>query len=327
VRYNLDDAPTVNGFSAGVSAYRNAANSTAFVARGLRDTFFVPGRVQIAGSAGVIYVTYGDELAENGAGNGEYLVIRDGCSCRFMEPQLASNHRGLVRTAEQTTSNAIFGPYDYVITRINATDGRVLIGKTTTPFYETWYTNPATGAQVNFQPAKEVLVCDSTEDMSTRPTITFGNKACGLWSKYKNDEWPASHGFYAGLDRYGNASYVGRGNYADVETIGRLQLTGTRGVYVTDGNEALATVPEYLVVPNDCNCEFMAFGVGATKVGLVRSPNQNFELAVGRKNFTSGRIALTSVRVDLGGNNQWYYNEAGARINDAATELLVCETP
>ncbi|KAG5668802.1 hypothetical protein PVAND_016727 [Polypedilum vanderplanki] len=325
IQYYGDVSPTINGFSAGSSAYRNAANSTAWVARAFRDSWLIPGRVQITGNTGAIFVTYGDELITNPPGlqkYGEYLVIRDGCSCKWLPPSLASNHLGLVRTAEQAYGS------DYVVSRIKTNDGRISIGKTTTPFYDTFYTNPTFGNQINFNPPNEVLVCESQSDMSTKPTLNFGNKACALWSKFKPQtaNWAASHGFYAGVDRFGNAAYVGRGNQGDVQWIGRVQITGNVGVYVYGGNEPLATVPEYLVVPNNCNCDFLPYATAVNKFGLVRSIDWYYGFAIGLKNFTSGRIALTSVRTDLVFNNQWYINELGNTVTDTATVLLVCET-
>jgi hypothetical protein len=337
VRYNSDAAPTVNGLNVGTSAYKSAGNSSAWLARGFRDSWLVPGRVQITGLTGNIYVTFGDEWITNPVlpaghgGRGEYLVLRDDCSCTFMEPQVASNHLGEVRTAEQLLQNAVWGRYDYVISKYTQPDGRVSIGKTFTPFYNSYYTTPSTGVQAAMvQTAPNALVCESTSDMSTKPTLNFGNKACGLWSRYKpngNANWPATHGFKVGVDRNGNDAYVGRGDNGDIQWIGRVQITGTPGVYLSIGSEPLANVPEYLVVPNGCNCAFESFATGILKVGLVRSIDYTYQFAVGRKTLASGKIAITSVRTDFVGFNQWYANDAGIIVNDAAADVLVCETP
>jgi hypothetical protein len=324
VRYNLDLSPTVNGFSAGIAAHYFAANSTAFVARAFHDSFLIPGRVEITGTTGVIYVTDGNEWARNGASTGEYLVIRDGCKCSWMEPQLASNHDGLVRTGERSTVNGIWGPLDYAITRINASDGRVSIGKTTTPFFETVFTNATVGNVGTMRPASNVLVCESNVDMSTRPTMKFGNKACGLWSRYKNNNWPTSHGFYAGIDRNEQAAYVGRGDVAGTRWAGRVQLN--TGVIAGHPSEAMAAVPDYLVVPNNCECTWISYAFAVIRVGLVRTMDFRGDYAVGIKRFAGGKIAITSVRTNVQGNNQWYVNDVGVGVNDVATFLLVCET-
>jgi hypothetical protein len=326
VRYIGDAAPASgNGFSAGTAAYSTAGNSTAWVGRGFRDSWLIPGRVQITGTTGAIWVTYAAEYQENGKSAGEYLVLRDGCSCSWLEPQLASNHAGLVRTAEQYSD--IYGSYDYAISRITYTDTRVSIAKVRGPFFKTIYTNPTSHAEVTFEPARNVLVCESQQDMSTQPTLSFGNKACGLWSRYRGNNWPATNGFLAGLDRFGNNAYVGRGENADIQWIGRVQLTGTKGVYLTSaGNEDLANVPEYLVVPNGCNCVWEPIATAKTKVGLVRSIDYLNAYAVGLKTLVSGKIAITSVDTDITTSNQFYHNDAGTRVTDTATVLLVCET-
>ncbi|KAG5667123.1 hypothetical protein PVAND_015122 [Polypedilum vanderplanki] len=304
-------------------------------ARGFRDSWLIPGRVQISGSTGAIYVTNGNEYVINPPGQqkyGEYLVIRDSCSCKWLPPYLASNHLGLVKTGEQNTRGANYGPDDFIVTRYTYDDGRVSIGKTITPFYTSWYTNGSTTSEVTLQypnTPKEVLVCESTSDMSTKPTLDFGNKACALWSKFKpaTAYYAATHGLYAGVDRNGNDAYVGRGNYGDKIYIGRVQITGNVGVYVYGSNEVLSNTPEYLVIPNNCNCEFLPFATAITKVGLVRSIDWSYGYAVGLKNFTSGHIALSSVRTDLASNNQWYVDEKGNTVVDTATVALVCETP
>jgi hypothetical protein len=325
--------------------------------------------VEITGSIANIWVTNGNEFITNpsfGAvanptalpmptsGSGEYLVVRDGCQCQWLSSSVAASRKGLVRTAEQyPTPNS---PYDYLISRITyppPTVG-VSIGKTTfTPptTFNTWWTGLSSSG--NFiSSAPEVLVCDSTQNMGTRPTLAFGNQACGLWSRYRPSaaliplsqpwsNWPATHGFPLSpnglVDQNGNPIYVGRGNYNDVIWIGRVQTAFTpnsRGVYVPGSFivgmlEKKAILPEYLVWPNNCNCYWhLSYTTAVTKVGLVRSIDDNHGFAVALINF-GGYQSLASVNTIT--NEMWYiYNGAvtHATINPlvTSTRLLVCET-
>lgn len=291
------------------------------------------GRVQITGNSGAIYVTFGNEIITNPlngrpAGSGEYLVIRDNCECSWKPKYLASNHPGLVRTTEQYTAHKNWGPYDYLISRIKAADGRISIGKVITPFYKQWYTNPATGVQIEDYSTTDVLVCDSTSDMSTKPTLNFGNKACALWSKYQqvNIKWPKTHGFSFGNDRFNQPAYIGRGNYADIQYLGRINPAENESkVFVTENQEPQATVPEYLVIPNNCNCEWMPYDTALNKIGLVRSVDFTYGFAIGRVDLGDGKYAISSVFTrdrwqkwaDINGNVKLQYN---------VKDLLVCET-
>lgn len=293
----------------------------------------IPGRLQLLNATfGKIAVTYGNEIWTNPwfrlEGSGEYLVVRDGCKCSWMEPQIASNHPGLVRTAENAVGNAVWGPNDFLISRINASDNRVSIGLTWPPFYKTKYTNPATNVEVVFSPSKEVLVCESDQDMSTKPTLNFGNKACGLWTKYQkvNINWPATNGFSFGLDRFNKTAYVGRGSFADIHYIGRINTGGSApNVYLTDANEPIATVPEYLVVPNNCICSWIAYATAVSKVGVVRSIDFTNGFGIGRVDLGGGKYAVSSVHYNAGW--QKYIDINGiVQTNYSPSVLLVCET-
>ncbi|KAG5667643.1 hypothetical protein PVAND_015617 [Polypedilum vanderplanki] len=317
--YLNDNSPTVNGFNGGISAYYTAANSTAWIARGDYGNIMIPGRVQITGSTGSIYVTVGVELTPN-LGGGEYLVVRDGCQCSWLPPYLASNHPGLVKTSDLT--------FDYAISRINSTDGRVSIGKTTTPNYNTIYTSPSGVQNVLTypKPMVDVLVCESNADMSTKPMISFVNDACGLWARYNYNDWPARHGFSFGLDRFNNTGYIGRAFNGGYYFIGRLSLVGNSGVYVSNGNEPLGTNAEYLVVPDRCICQWVPYSTAVfNRIGLVRSFDFNYKFAVGRVSLGNNQYALSSVKSN---GEQWFVNAAGIfTINLSPTELLVCELP
>lgn len=147
----------------------------------------------------------------------------------------------------------------------------------------------------------------------------------GLWSRYRNNDWPSKNGFAAGTDRFGNTAYVGRGNYADMLLAGRLQITSPPGVYVPYPTEPISTQPDYLVVPNNCNCVWLPYATAVTKVGLVRSIDYDFQYAVGRKTFANGQVTVTSVRTtDM--IERWV-DVTGTYGIGIATELLVCETP
>jgi hypothetical protein len=368
VKYFKDASPTINGFSAGESANAIAYTMPAYIARGFHNSWLIPGRVQV-NFTGRIYVTDGSEYVTNpsfGAvanpnalpmpsdGSGEYLVVRDGCECKWFAPSVAVTRKGLVRTAERFPAPS--SPFDYLISRIKYAwpVTRVSIGKTTftpTSSFNTWWTE-YTSNSGNFMPsANEVLVCDSTQDMGTRPTLNFGNEACGLWSRYRPStvlfspsqpwsNWPATHGFPLSsnglnmVDQNGNPIYVGRGNYNDVIWIGRVQTAFTpnsRGVYVpgsftTGMPQRKAILPEYLVWPNNCNCYWHpTYATAVTKIGLVRSIDDRYGFAIALIDFGSYQ-ALASVNTIT--NEMWYINNGVVNYatTTSTTKLLVCET-
>jgi hypothetical protein len=358
VRYNKDAAPQINGFSAGSSAYPLAFDRPAWIARGYRNSWLIPGRVQISNGVGNIWVTRDGEEKTNpsfgataSAGSGEYLVLRDGCSCQWLPPSfaLSSIHHGLVRTGEQYVPPVPLNspPYDYLIALItDPTDLQVSIGKTVAATLNTWYTAPNL-ANTNLAEPPALLVCESFEYMGTRPTLSFGNSACGLWSRYRPEflmtvNWPAENGFPIAPssvlhDHNGNPMYVGRGNYGGVHWIGRVQTADTpggKGVFVpgsvTAGSpQRKANLAEYLVWPNNCNCQwYSSYFLAITKVGLVRSIDDNYAFAVGLKDFGSYQ-AFASVDTRPSVNKMYYVNNFGVVVVEAInanTKLLVCET-
>ncbi|KAG5667124.1 hypothetical protein PVAND_015123 [Polypedilum vanderplanki] len=98
--------------------------------------------------------------------------------------------------------------------------------------------------------------------------------------------------------------------------------------WYTNGSTTSEVTLQYPNTPKEVlGCEFPPFATAITKVGLVRSIDWSYGYAVGLKNFTSGHIALSSVRTDLASNNQWYVDEKGNTVVDTATVALVCETP
>lgn len=83
--------------------------------------------------------------------------------------------------------------------------------------------------------------------------------------------------------------------------------------------------PEYLVVPNNCNCSWISPAVAVTKVGIVRSIDYDYQYAVGRKDIGSGRVAVTTVRTTDW--RQWHVDINGnLQADNSPNELLVCET-
>ncbi|KAG5667639.1 hypothetical protein PVAND_015613 [Polypedilum vanderplanki] len=324
IRYNGDNGPTVNGFNAGISAYTQnaAAGTTVWIARGMFGNIMIPGRVQMSGTTGTIYITIRLEYPPN-LGGGEYLVLVNGCSCSWQPNYLASNHPGLVRTGDNT--------YDYLISRINSTTSTgISIGKTTTPYYTTDYTKPSPLAEtILYYPASpiDVLVCESNSDMSVKPTFNFAsNGACGLWTRYNGNNWPASNGFSFGTDRSGNTAYVARANTNAYNLAGRLVISGTPTIYNTYSTEPQGTQIEYLVVPNSCNCTWTPYSavLFTTAPGLVRTYDFNFQFAIGRVNLGGGKYAISSVKTN---GEQWYNDLSGTFIiNYTPTELLVCHS-
>jgi hypothetical protein len=97
------------------------------------------------------------------------------------------------------------------------------------------------------------------------------------------------------------------------------------GVLIAWGGENYVTVPEYLVVPNGCVCQWVAASSAGSRIGLVSSPDQTYHFGVGLKNLTGGNVAVT--RVQLSTLTQWYANQNNNDVADAASVLLVCETP
>jgi hypothetical protein len=83
---------------------------------------------------------------------------------------------------------------------------------------------------------------------------------------------------------------------------------------------------EYLVVPNGCSCSWVAPANATSRDGLVYANDvSGYNFAVGRKNLTNGRVAISKVQVP--GFTQWYQHQGGYEVADAASEMLVCETP
>jgi hypothetical protein len=99
-----------------------------------------------------------------------------------------------------------------------------------------------------------------------------------VWSRYNNDAAPATNGLSAGDSIINGApAYVGFGMYADRRLPGRLQITTTAtgttpktaGVYVPWAIEHQVKYPEYLVLPQNCSCQWLAPSVALQQRGLI----------------------------------------------------------
>jgi pyrrolidone-carboxylate peptidase len=135
-----------------------------------------------------------------------------------------------------------------------------------------------------------------------------------------DDDAPKTNGFSAGMSMNNTQAFIGRGVFRDQPAPGRLQIESPSGVGITtaEGERRLESRIEYLVLPEGCQCSWVAPKESLKRPGLVLV----IDLMVGRKNFSNGRVAVTKVEATL---NQWYINEAGNETKDEASEVLVCE--
>jgi hypothetical protein len=146
-----------------------------------------------------------------------------------------------------------------------------------------------------------------------------------VWAPYDGNLDPTVNGFSAGTSRVGTAAYVGRGHHAGQFLSGRVSVIPPTGVLTSWGSEQFVTNPEYLTLPNNCSCSWVAPASALTRVGLVHAQDPTYHFLVGRKTFPNGQVAVT--RVVRSSLTQWYNNQNNGESVDQATELLVCETP
>ena len=133
---------------------------------------------------------------------------------------------------------------------------------------------------------------------------------------------PSVNGFAVGQSIMNNTAYVGRAFYKrDLQRISRLQVETVAGVYLGPNGDDVGIDPEYLVVPEGCSCRFMPVARALRREGLVSCMQRMF--LVGRKDLGDGYVAVTEV--DRGDLNQTYVGRNFFSVQDAATELLVCE--
>lgn len=137
---------------------------------------------------------------------------------------------------------------------------------------------------------------------------------------------PSVSGFSAGISRVNTPAYVGRGHLNGQFVSGRVSLTLPTGVLSAWGGENyIQKGPEYLIVPNNCVCSWVPPTQAINRVGLIHVHDPNYHFLVGRKNLTSGQVAISKVQQST--LQQWYANQNNFDVQDAATEVLVCETP
>lgn len=113
--------------------------------------------------------------------------------------------------------------------------------------------------------------------------------------------------------------------YGGQQIPGRVQITGTKGVYVSFAGDRFLEDAEFLVVPNGCECKWIPANADArSRDGLVfvNDPS-DFNFIVGRKNLTNNFQAISKVQYST--MWQWYTHQWGFEANDAASEVLVCE--
>jgi hypothetical protein len=159
--YQMDNAPSVNGFAAGVSW----TNTTIYVGRAHLNGQFMPGRVQTEAPTGV-YVNYGAEYIRDT--DLEYLVMASGCVCTWMSTALAMLSTGIVHMPDLS--------YHFAVGRVTFASGHVAISKTALPSFTQWYVSDTGSGMSDI--ATEVLVCESN-DPSAKPVVNYATAACG----------------------------------------------------------------------------------------------------------------------------------------------------
>jgi hypothetical protein len=156
-----------------------------------------------------------------------------------------------------------------------------------------------------------------------------------VWGRYNNDAAPATNGFLAGNSIINSSpAYVGFGMYASRRLPARIQITtvGAKpaGGYVPWAVDQKVTYAEYLVLPQNCSCTWMAPAAALAQSGLIYTGDPIYRYAIGRVTFPGG-IALS--RVVMNSNftleylKQSYITGDNLQKEDQATELLVCNSP
>ncbi|KAG5666940.1 hypothetical protein PVAND_014945 [Polypedilum vanderplanki] len=308
------DSVTTNGLNVGTSI----VNDTAYVGRG-RDSggYLQPGRYEP--NVGPYMTLTLDNLAVSDTA---WLIVPQGCNCRFLPQYIAKGRRGLITTGDDDV-NFMVGLHSF-------DSGQVSIGILYSTTGHQFYMN-LNRISYTDEIGPVALVCDNVP-----PPLN----QCATWMRYNNDNAPASIGVNAGNStRTNTPAYVGQAHSGDIWYPARVQLTNTGtkgtspwtpGVYAPVGAEINLPWGEFLAVPNGCNCSWMIAATALAHQNIIRLDNQTgFAFAVGRKTFADGTIAISKVYTDptSGLYLQQYYNDAlNAIYSESATELLVCET-
>ncbi|KAG5668148.1 hypothetical protein PVAND_016100 [Polypedilum vanderplanki] len=164
-------------------------------------------------------------------------------------------------------------------------------------------------------------------------------RECAYWMTYNRDSSPETIGFYAGDSIVNNASvYIGWGFHGNERLPARIQTinttTGTapytQNAYVWRNEaEHVALYPEFLVLPENCNCSWQPPSVAMYVRGLILTGDLGSQYAIGRVVFSNGLVSITRVVTDPNSSNylkQWYVGVKGVAISDQATQMLVCQS-
>jgi hypothetical protein len=184
-----------------------------------------------------------------------------------------------------------------------------------------------TGGVVLEATVNNSMVCASNVPSNVKPTVKSANGNCAFWRAYKFNDDPVGNGFFAGMSYNNKSAYVGRGWVSDEMVPGRVQVAATAGVYAEFWNQdKFLTYPEYLVVPENCKCEWVRALDALTRVGLVITNDQTRDAGtlVGLVQLPNGQIAIAKATRQW--NDMFYMNEFGKTVfNAPTTRVLVCE--
>jgi hypothetical protein len=305
--YFNDSSPSINGFSVGT----DLSNTEAYIGRATSSgNLNHPGRLQIESKK--IYYTFGTAEAV-GITKNDYLVLPERCSCRFEPANIAKNLEGYI----------FFG---YGIGVHYWSSGKVSVVKTSVTENKEWYPSE-TGGAIKNATVNNSMVCTSTIASNVKPTVKSANGNCAFWRAYKFNDDPVGNGFFAGMSYNNKSAYVGRGWVSDEMVPGRVQVAATAGVYAEFWNQdKFLTYPEYLVVPENCKCEWVRALDALTRVGLVITNDQTRDAGtlVGLVQLPNGQIAIAKATRQW--NDMFYMNEFGKTVfNAPTTRVLVCE--
>jgi hypothetical protein len=193
---NLDNGPTINGFSAGTAR----DGTPAYIGRAWNGGEYIPGRVVTSGTNVGIFVDNGGEKRQTD--DLEYLTLPQGCQCQFMPPAAADTYDELVHTSDPTRN--------YVVGRVNITATTMTVAKVAYPNFNQYWAD-ASNTDRFAAMAAEVLVCTRTSGFTSPPTFNPVAGMCGVWTPYTYESTPEIDGVVSGLSRTNNTAYVARG--------------------------------------------------------------------------------------------------------------------
>jgi hypothetical protein len=303
--YEKDNAPAVNGFSAGTSL----KGTQAYIGRtGMNGRFF-PGWIQVNGSVGLFITDKTEKLVTDRI---EYLVMSSSCSCFWLNPKDALPRFGLVRLNSDLIGRKMWP------------EGNVSVSRVAFPSLRQFYID-ANNVEVSDR-ATELLVCEWSDMKIPRPIVKFSSQACGVWAAFKHNNAPTLNGFMIGKSLKNTQVFIGRGWVKGEFTPGRLQIEAPTGVYIELDNEERWDFrsAEYLVLSEGCLCSWNPLESAVNQAGVVSAFIDSNQWLIGRVGLPHGVIAIVKVaRVSF---VSYYTNELGKTIETRVAEVLVCQT-